>query len=93
MSKLVVINLGKGSLQEGFNGVIAQVFDSFQQENSFPIQFTGSLPPAPELTELYRRWRIIYNLLYDSLIPDLNWRQQFELDDEIEIDSEDVTII
>ncbi|MEL6460001.1 MAG: CHASE2 domain-containing protein [Cyanobacteria bacterium J06621_15] len=93
MSKLVVINLGKGSLKEGFNGVIAQVFDSFKQENSFPIQFTGSLPAAPELTELYRRWRIIYNLLYDSLIPDLNWRNQFEFDDEIEIDSEDVTNI
>ena len=93
MSKLVVINLGKGSLQEGFNGVIAQVFDSFQQENSFPIQFTGSLPPVPELTQLYTRWQIIYNLLYDSLIPDLNWRQQFELDEEIEIDSEDVTNI
>ena len=30
---------------------------------------------------------------YDSLIPDLNWRQQFELDEEIEIDSEDVTNI
>lgn len=93
MSKLVVLNLGKGSLQEGFNGVIAQVFERFGQENSFPIQFTGSLPAAPELTELYRRWRIIYNLLYDSLIPDLNWRQQFDLDDEIEIDSEDITNI
>jgi len=95
MSKLVVLNLGKGSLNQGFDGVIAQIFERFQQQNTFPIQFTGSLPAAPELTELYRRWQILYNLLYDSLIPDLNWRnqQQHETDTEIEIESEDVTNI
>ena len=93
MSKLVVLNLGKGSLQEGFNNAIAQIYQCDTDVNFFPIQFTGSLPAAPELTELYRRWQILYNLLYDSLIPDLTWRQEYELDDEIEIDAEDVTNI
>ncbi|MEM6404273.1 MAG: CHAT domain-containing protein, partial [Cyanobacteria bacterium P01_D01_bin.116] len=93
MSKLVVLNLGKGSLQEGFDGAIAQIYERKHFANTFPIQFTGSLPAAPELTELYRRWQILYNLLYDSLIPDLIWRHQYESDDEIEIDAEDVTNI
>ncbi len=93
MSKLVVLNLGKGSLQEGFDSAIAQIYERDGDVNLFPIQFTGSLPAAPELTQLYRRWQILYNLLYDSLIPDLTWRQQYESDDEIEIDSEDVTNI
>ncbi len=93
MSKLVVLNLGKGSLQEGFDSAIAQIYERDGDVNLFPIQFTGSLPAAPELTQLYTRWQILYNLLYDSLIPDLTWRQQYESDDEIEIDSEDVTNI
>ena len=93
MSKLVVLNLGKGSLQEGFAGVIAQVYEREAEVNLFSIQFTGSLPAAPNLTLLYRRWQILYNLLYDSLIPDLIWRQEFDSDAEIEIESEDVTNI
>ncbi len=91
MSKLVVLNLGKGSLQKGFDSVVAQIYHLSEGVNAFPIQFTGSLPPAPELTELYRRWQILYNLVYDCSIPDLIWRQQDELDDDIEIDSDDVT--
>lgn len=93
MSKLVVLNLGKGSLQEGFNGAIAQIYQRDADYDFFPTQFTGSLPAAPELTQLYRRWQILYNLLYDSLIPDLTWRMQYESDDEIEIELEDVTNI
>jgi CHASE2 domain-containing sensor protein len=93
MSKLVVLNLGKGSLQEGFSHVIAQIYERSYDANIFLTQFTGSLPPAPELTELYRRWQILYNLLYDSLIPDLTWRQEYSADTDIEIESEDVTNI
>ncbi|MEO1377591.1 MAG: CHAT domain-containing protein [Cyanobacteria bacterium J06635_10] len=102
MSKLVVLNLGKGNFQEGFdaamvNGepfrVIAQIYEQRLDVNIFSIQFTGSLPTAPQLTQLYRRWQILYNLLYDSLIPDLNWRVEYESDAEIEIESEDVTNI
>ncbi|MEM7552544.1 MAG: CHASE2 domain-containing protein [Cyanobacteria bacterium P01_A01_bin.84] len=102
MSKLVILNLGKGNIQEGIDrgmvknqpfGVIAQIYERRENVNLFSIQFTGSLPAAPELTELYRRWQILYNLLYDSLIPNLSWRQELEEDAEIEIESGDVTNI
>ncbi len=93
MSKLVVLNLGKGNLKDGFDSAIAQIYERNEEVNLFSIQFTGSLPPAPEITEFYRRWQILYNLLYESLIPNLNWRQELDLDAEIEIESEDITNI
>ncbi|AFY58584.1 putative transmembrane sensor domain protein [Rivularia sp. PCC 7116] len=93
MSKSVVLNLGKGSLQEGFADAIAQIYECEAEVHLFSVQFTGSLPAAPQLIQLYRRWQILYNLLYDSLIPDLTWRQKFDSDAEIEIESEDVTNI
>jgi CHASE2 domain-containing sensor protein len=74
-------------------GVIAQIYDRFDDVNLFAIQLNGTLPPASELTELYRRWQILYNLLHDSLIPNLAWRQRLQGDIEIEIESEGVTNI
>lgn len=88
MSKLVVLNLGKGNLNQGFPTVTAQLYDD---GNPVPIQFTGSLPAAPELPELYKRWRLLYQLLYDALYPNMEWRRQLESDDDIAIDEDDVT--
>lgn len=93
MSKLVVLNLGKGDLKLGFPNVTAQLCDSTLDKNSIPIQFTGSLPPALQLVELYRRWQMLYKLLYEGLYPNLSWRHSWRVDDDIEIDDEDVTNI
>ena len=61
MCKSVVLNLGKGNLENGFSFVSALIkFDS--QE----IQVTGSLAPAPKLKDIYRRWQLLYNLIYKS---------------------------
>ncbi|MDF5723298.1 MAG: CHASE2 domain-containing protein, partial [Rhizonema sp. PD37] len=64
MSKLVVINLEKGNLNDGFFPVTAQLWDN----NSHPIKFTGSLPPASEIAELYKRFQLIYQALYQRLV-------------------------
>lgn len=61
MSKLIVINLEKGNLNDGFSPVTAQLWET---NNSRPIKFTGSLPPAPEIAELYKRFQIIYQAIY-----------------------------
>lgn len=63
MSKLVVINLEKGNLNDGFYPVTAQLWDN----NSRPIKFTGGLPPAPEIIELYKRFQLIYQALHQQL--------------------------
>lgn len=91
MSKLVVFNLGRGDLKRGFPSVTVQLWE---EGNPIAMQFTGSLPSAPELWQLYRRWQLLYQLLYEALYPSLHWRRHVEKeDDEIEIDEEDVTNI
>ncbi|MBR8833334.1 MAG: CHASE2 domain-containing protein [Stigonema ocellatum SAG 48.90 = DSM 106950] len=64
MNKLIVINLEKGNLNDGFSPVTAQLWDN----NSRPIKFGGSLPPAPEIAELYKRFQLIYQALYQRLV-------------------------
>ena len=85
MTKLVVLNLGKGNLTQGFATVTAQLYD----RNQVPIQFTGSLEASPKLVELYRRWRLLYQLVHDSL--SYTGRSKSYSQIAIEIDEEDVT--
>jgi CHAT domain/CVNH domain len=73
MSKLVVIRLGKGCLNVGFSLVTAQYWET---SNSRPIQFTGSLPPAPEIAEIYKRFQLIYESLHQRMIK----RSMIEID-------------
>nr|MDF5717622.1 Chase2 sensor protein [Rhizonema sp. NSF051] len=64
MSKLIVINLEKGNLNDGFSPVTAQLWDN----NSRPVKFAGSLPPAPEIAELYKRFQLIYQAIQQRLL-------------------------
>ncbi len=84
MSKLIVLNLGKGDLNQGFPTVIAQLW---QTDTPTPMQFTGGLPAAPQLEHLYQRWQQMYTALYATL----GWRSRNIAD--FEIDEEDVTHI
>ena len=77
MNKLVVLSLGNGNLHNGFPTVTAQVWE----QSDRPIKFTGSLPAAPEISELYRYWQLLYSALY----------QRLDLNPRIEIDAGDVT--
>jgi CHASE2 domain-containing sensor protein len=87
MGKLVGLNLGKGDLNRGFPSVTVQLSED---NNSIPLQLTGSLPASPELIALYERWRLLYKLIYESLYPHGCWRKN-ESDREIEIEEEDIT--
>ncbi|QLE59820.1 CHASE2 domain-containing protein [Nostoc sp. TCL26-01] len=60
MNKCVLINLGNGSLTDGFPSVIAQLSDT---QDFLSIQEQGSLPPAPELADAYRDWKVLYQAL------------------------------
>lgn len=87
MGKLVGLNLGKGDLNRGFPSVTVQLSED---NNSIPLQLTGSLPASAELIALYERWRLLYKLIYESLYPHGCWRKN-ESDREIEIEEEDIT--
>ncbi|MBD2037011.1 CHASE2 domain-containing protein [Leptolyngbya sp. FACHB-321] len=80
MRYLVVLNLGNGDWQQGLPTVIAQLWD---EDSPNPMQFTGSLPAAPELEALYQRWQTLYEALYASK----GWRSStrsltFEVDED-----------
>ncbi|MBN4004309.1 CHASE2 domain-containing protein [Nostoc sp. LPT] len=65
MSKLIVISLEKGNLNDGFFPVTAQLWEN---NNSRPIKFIGSLPPAPKIAELYKRFQLIYQALHKRFV-------------------------
>jgi CHASE2 domain-containing sensor protein len=91
MSKLVVFNLGKGSLQDGFPFVSARL-----ESDKEIMQFTGSLPPATELIDRYCYWQQLYGLLYKARSI-RKIKPQFQLikedDDELFIDESSVNCV
>ena len=87
MSKTVAIKLGHGELSQGFPVVTAQVWT---KGNPLPEQFIGSLPPAPNLIDLYKKWHNYYKAIYNR--QDLH-RSLEEDDDELEIDEAGTTNI
>ncbi|BAZ08538.1 hypothetical protein NIES4071_03430 [Calothrix sp. NIES-4071] len=99
MSKLIVLNLGKGTLEAGFPFVTVQL----QEDESGWKQFQGSLPPAPNITNLYRRWQLLYDLLYEARSINIGLRvmrvtpsqlqDEDDSDDGLEVDESDVTHI
>ncbi|UIE38128.1 CHASE2 domain-containing protein [Leptodesmis sichuanensis] len=80
MSQRVVLSLGNGDLSSGFPGVTIQVWKSGMP---YPMKFVGSLPPAPEISLLYRSWQALYMALHHRL----GWSSR------IQIDQADVTNI
>jgi CHASE2 domain-containing sensor protein len=74
MSKLVVLSLGNGNLNNGFPAVTAELWEG---SNPYPMKFTGSLPPAPELPELYRAWQLLYSALYSRR----GWSTRLEIEE------------
>ncbi|GAB4525593.1 MAG: hypothetical protein Tsb0014_05100 [Pleurocapsa sp.] len=82
MSKLVILNLGKGNLHQGFSFVVARL-----QSGEKTKQFVGSLPPAPEILELYYRWQLFYDLLYKAR----SFSDRRSISEDITIDEADVT--
>jgi CHASE2 domain-containing sensor protein len=73
MSQLIVLKLGIGNWQQGLPSVIVQLWQTnLAQTLATPsLQWTGSLPAAPELAALYGHWRS----LYQALSYRFHWRQ------------------
>ena len=70
MNRLVVLSLGSGNLQKGFEGVTARIWECGSDfSNINEIQIAGSLPAAPDIAEAYRHWQVTYSALYKQLNP------------------------
>jgi CHASE2 domain-containing sensor protein len=88
MSKLVILNLGKGNLNSGFPFVTLQIQDKFCQKW---WQFQGSLPANSIIIELYYRWQLLYQLFYEARAINISLRHPLEPDIGIKIDNTDIT--
>ncbi|KAB8332902.1 CHASE2 domain-containing protein [Scytonema tolypothrichoides VB-61278] len=62
MSKLVVFSLLGRDLNQGFPVVTVQLWHHNQL-----FKITGSLPGVPKLSELYRRWLVLYEAVHQRL--------------------------
>ncbi|MGI0481946.1 macro domain-containing protein [Geminocystis sp. CENA526] len=76
MTKLVVLNLGAGDLEKGFSHISAQL----RSDNGTLEQFIGVLPPNPELSHLYLRWKLLYQALHQRF--DVVRRRLFEVENQ-----------
>ncbi|MBH8574932.1 CHASE2 domain-containing protein [Nostocaceae cyanobacterium CENA369] len=74
MSKLVILNLGKGDLHKGFPDVTVQLGLT---NDLRMMEFRGSLPAAPEISQIYRNWQILYSALYRHY----GWWIRLEIED------------
>ena len=83
MIERIVINLGKGSWQQGFPTVVVQLW---QPNGSVPAQFSGQLPADPDLLKLYKEWQTYFL----ALNANLGTRQSGLC---LEIEAEDITNI
>jgi len=87
MSKIIIINLGNGSLENGFPTVTLQIW---AEDRSSPIlQTIGMLPIGSNIAKIYQRWRSLYRSLYQ--IQGLNLRE--EINQGIKIEQDDLTNI
>jgi CHASE2 domain-containing sensor protein len=85
MSKLVILNLGKGNLQDGFPQITVQL------QNHNIRQFQGALPSAPKIVDLYRRWQLLYDLIYEARSINIGGLRNSQFPDDITIDDTDIT--
>lgn len=58
----IIINLGQGSLEHGCSNVVVQLL----RDRHCIRQFSGSLPPEPELAQLYSQWQQGYLAFYQE---------------------------
>lgn len=79
MDKSVFLSLGSGDLHNGFPTVTVQLWEN--RPHPALTKFTGSLPAAPKIAELYKSWQLLYLAL----------SQRLDLHPRLEIDTGDIT--
>jgi hypothetical protein len=78
-NKVIIFSLGNGNLENGLPNVTAKVLEG---QRSL-MQSIGSLPPAPEISQIYRRWRLLYQALAQRLGRSL--RLEIEPEEAIQV--------
>lgn len=76
MSKLVVLSFGNGDCEHGVQSVTLQIW---QDSNILLTKSVGSLPPTPEIPQLYTEWQLKYRQMgLRFRREDFNYRSRLE---------------
>ncbi|MGG6269041.1 CHASE2 domain-containing protein [Leptolyngbya sp. AN03gr2] len=62
MSNIVYLRIGQGDFTQGF----AEVWMRLEVNKMLVAQESGSLPPQPELHQLYENWRFLHEAFYEQ---------------------------
>jgi hypothetical protein len=73
MINWVILTLGQGSLNTGFPHVTLEI----RKPEGDTVKISGGLPDAPQILELYRRWKLLYSGSYERL----GWSFRMEIDE------------
>ena len=84
MSRSVVLSLDRGNLRDGFACVTVHLGEA---DNPYRMKFTASLPPAPEIPEIYHKFQLLSYAFYQRLF----WRIGSEFEDYFEIEEANLT--
>lgn len=87
MSKSIVLSFGSGDLRCGFPQIQVEIREIHRPA---PIKLRASLPAAPDLVDLYRRWQMLYREYYQQI----NQRSQqldIVIDPDLDVDDADLT--
>lgn len=91
MSKKAVLNLGKGSIADGFNDVGIVIFTNTNQQES--VCEKSALPPNPKLAQLSQNWKQLYPFSLESSQRFRKLSTVTEREDELEEDFFDLSDI
>ncbi len=78
MSRLVVLSLGQGNLNDGFASVTVQIGEA---DNPYRMKLTASLPASPKIPDIYRNWQLLYFALSQRLRCNQEKDDQFEIEE------------
>jgi hypothetical protein len=84
--KTIIIRLGAGSIQDGFNNVNVEL----KSGNITQWEDRTNLPPNPELQQLLNQWQVLYPAAIQLLSPTLNLSPVFDDDTITNVSSQDM---
>ena len=84
--KEIMIRLGAGTIESGFNNVIIE----FKSGGITQWEDRSNLPPNPELQQLLNKWQLLYPAAIQTLSPDINLSPVFDTDTVTNVSSQDL---
>jgi hypothetical protein len=84
--KEIIIRLGTGTIQTGFNNIIVELKSS----QATQWEDRSNLPANPDLQQLLNQWQLLYPAAIQILSPDVNLSSAFEANTVTNVSTQDI---